>query len=75
MDALLRRLTRTGLRRALGGEHWAWLVLAGAAFVLRRGRKAEKPSTKLDLEPGQRYLVRLVEPGGRAGGTGLGADD
>lgn len=60
MDALLRRLSRTGLRRGLGGEHWAWLLLAGAAYLLRRARRSEAASTTLALEPGHSYLVRLV---------------
>lgn len=65
MDALLRRLTRIGLRRGLSGEHWAWLLLAGAAFLLRRTREEEGPATTLELAPGERYLVRLVDPGER----------
>lgn len=65
MDALLRRLTRIGLRRGLSGEHWAWLLMAGAAFFLRRTRQTEEQTTTLELAPGERYLVRLVDPGGR----------
>lgn len=68
MDALLKRLTRVGLRRGLGGEHWSWLLLAGAAFFLRRSRRAEDASTTLELAPGERYLVSLVEPGERRRG-------
>lgn len=60
MDALLRRLGRTGLRRGLTGEHWAWLVLAGAAYLLRRGRERPAASTTVDLTPGERYLIRVV---------------
>lgn len=63
MDALLRRLTRTGLRRGLSGEHWAWLLLAGAAFLFRRTRREHGSATTLDLAPGERYLVRLVDSG------------
>lgn len=62
MNALLKRLSRAGLRRGLAGEHWAWLVLAGAAYVLRRARRPERSVATLALEPGQRYLVRLVSP-------------
>ena len=60
MDALLRRLARSGLRRGLTGEHWAWLVLAGAAYLLRRGRERPAASTTVDLTPGERYLIRVV---------------
>ncbi len=38
MDALLRRLSRAGVRRVMAGEHWAWLVIALTAVVLRRAR-------------------------------------
>lgn len=72
MDALLRRLGRAAFRRGLAGEHWAWLVLAGAAYLLRRARRPEDASTTLALEPGQRYLVRLVSPDGRRGRKGGG---
>lgn len=63
MDALLRRLIRIGLRRGLSGEHWAWLLLAGAAFLFRRTRREEGPATTLELAPGERYLVHLVDSG------------
>lgn len=70
IDALLRKLTRTGFRRALGGEHWAWFVVAGAAYMLRRARRPSDDVARLDLadlEPGQGYEVRLVRPGSRRG--------
>ena len=72
MDALLRKLSRTGMRRGLGGEHWAWLLLAGAAYLLRRGRVRPEASATVDLKAGERYLVRLVPPSkgrGRKGRT------
>lgn len=65
IDALLRRLTRTGFRRGMGGDHWAWFVVAGAAYLLRRARQPDEPVARLDLadlEPGQHYEVRLVGP-------------
>ncbi|MGH9090352.1 MAG: hypothetical protein ACRDZR_03075 [Acidimicrobiales bacterium] len=66
MDALLRRLVRTGLRHGLAGEHWTWLALALAAFVLRRARRAGRDAVvSLQVEPGERYLVTLSEPGER----------
>lgn len=68
MDALLKRLSRAGLRRGLTGEHWAWLVLAGAAYLLRRARRPEEAVTTLAVAPGERYLVRLLPPAsGRRG--------
>lgn len=64
-DAFLRRATRTGLRRGLGGEHWAWLVVAGAAYVLRRARRPDERVEQIDLQPGDRYLVTLQPGTGR----------
>lgn len=63
VDALLRRLSRIGLRRALAGEHWAWAVLAVAAFVLRRSRRPVDDAVSLRVRPGERYVVTLTAPG------------
>jgi MYXO-CTERM domain-containing protein len=60
VDALLRRLARTAFRRATGGEHWAWWVIALCAFVLRRARRRPELVTTLDLGKGDRYEVRLL---------------
>lgn len=63
MDLLLRRLVRSGLRRGLAGEHWAWLVLALAAFVFRRARRpGDETVVSLPIRPGERYLVSLRDP-------------
>ncbi|MHB1583284.1 MAG: hypothetical protein ACYCU7_10815 [Acidimicrobiales bacterium] len=64
MDRLLRLVSRTGFRRAMAGEHWAWFVLAGAAVLLRRARRPEDALVlSRRLEPGERYLVTLRAPG------------
>jgi hypothetical protein len=64
VDRLLRRLARTGARRALAGGHWGWLVLAAAAFVLRRARRAGEPvALSMPLRTGDRLLVTLTDPG------------
>lgn len=64
MDALLRRLVRTGLRHGMAGEHWTWLALALAAFVLRRARRPGADRVvALTVREGERYLVTLSEPG------------
>lgn len=63
MDRLLRRLGRTGLRRGLRGEHWAWFALALAAFVLRRARRPDDDAVSLSVRPGERYEVLLTDPG------------
>ncbi len=60
MNYLLRRLSQTGLRRTLAGEHWAWLALAVAAFALRRARRPVADVQMLRIRPGERYVVGLV---------------
>lgn len=63
IDTALRKLMRSGLRRGLAGEGLAWLALAGAAYLLQRARRPEESKTTVDLQPGERYLVSLIEPG------------
>jgi hypothetical protein len=59
MDRLLGRLLRAGVRRGLGGD-WAWLVLAGAAFVLRRAlRDVAQPVESLTIQPGEQVLITV----------------
>ena len=74
MDALLRRLARAGFRRGLAGEHWAWLLLAGAAYVLRRARRPSQRAARIRLRGGDRYLVTLTPGGGRRRARALGGD-
>jgi hypothetical protein len=65
VDSLLRKLARTAFRRGMGGDHWAWFVIAGAAYLLNRARQPGDDVATLDLadlEPGQGYEVRLVQP-------------
>jgi hypothetical protein len=70
VDSLLRAATRNGMRRGLGGEHWAWFVIAGAAYLLRRARRPDERVERIDLQPGERYLVSLLPTGGRKGSAG-----
>ena len=65
MDALLRRLARAGFRRGLAGEHRAWLLVAAAAYVLRRARRPSERTERIRLRAGDRYLVTLTPGGGR----------
>jgi hypothetical protein len=64
IDALLRRATRSGFRRGMAGEHWAWFVIAGAAYLIQRARRPDDHSEQIDLQPGERYMVTL-QPRGR----------
>ncbi|HXQ19859.1 MAG TPA: hypothetical protein VN781_09575 [Acidimicrobiales bacterium] len=68
MEALLRRLVTAGARRlfrsagrrALSGEYWAWIVVAGAGLLLRNLRaKSEPVISSRRLRPGDSYVVTL----------------
>jgi hypothetical protein len=62
MESLLRRLARSGLRRGLGGDGWPWLLLAAAAYTLRRARQGPKETVAiLRVQPGDRFEIRAVE--------------
>jgi hypothetical protein len=62
MDALLRRLLRSALRRGMADRNWAWFVIAASAFVLRR-TLADKGGvvTSLTLNPGEQVLITVRE--------------
>lgn len=63
MDLLLRRLMRSAARRGMRGEHWAWFVIALAAFVLRRARRRDDPLVlSRRLAPGDRLLLSVRSP-------------
>ncbi len=62
IDALLRRVGRAGLRRGVSGEHWAWLAIALAAFVLRRARRPVDDSVVLPIRAGESYQIHLADP-------------
>jgi hypothetical protein len=60
MDLLLRRIMRTAARRGMRGEHWAWFVIAAAAFALRRARRREDPLVySQTVVPGDRLLLSV----------------
>jgi hypothetical protein len=60
---ILRRLIRSGLRRGLGREHWAWLLVAFAALAMRRARRRPDPvAFSLPISIGDRLLVSLSDP-------------
>jgi hypothetical protein len=68
VDRLLRRLARSGFRRGMDGEHWAWFVIALSAFALRRARRArDAPILSVPIKPGERFVVSLSAPASRRG--------
>jgi len=60
ITAIVNWLYRTGLKRGSSGGHWAWLIVALAAWILRqdRGRRAE-PAVRMQIKPGERVLVTM----------------
>lgn len=60
MDALLRRLVRTGFRRGMSGSQ-AWLVLAISALGLRALRKLSRSAPEVvyrtELHTGDRFEI------------------
>lgn len=60
MDALLRRLMRSGFRRGMSGSQ-AWLVLGISAFGIRTLRKLARPAPKVvyrtEVRPGDRFEI------------------
>lgn len=63
VDLVLRRISREGLPRFLAGDSWAWVVVAGVAFLMLRSRQRGNPVVStVDLVPGERYLVTLTDP-------------
>jgi len=66
VDILLRKLIRSASRRGFAGQR-GWLLVAGAAFVLRRARRADEPvALSMPLKIGDRLLVTLSDPGADA---------
>jgi hypothetical protein len=60
MDVLIRRLIRSAFQRGMADRNWAWLVIAGCIFVLRRtlGNKGGVVSS-LKIAPGQQVLISV----------------
>jgi hypothetical protein len=71
IDSLLRWLTRSGMRRAMSGEHWAWFAVGGAAFFLRRARRRDHGAARIHLRSGDRYVIEVHDGAGRGSGRGL----
>jgi hypothetical protein len=45
------------------GEHWAWFVIAAAAFALRRARRRDDPLVySQKMAPGDRLLLSVRSP-------------
>jgi hypothetical protein len=60
MDVFVRRLIRSAFRRGMADRNWAWLVIAGCIYVLRRtlGNKGGVVSS-FKIAPGQQVLISV----------------
>jgi hypothetical protein len=64
MDFVLRRLVKAAMRRGMTGNGMAWVVLAGAAFVLRRALNDTGGTvSKLKVAPGEQLLITVRDAG------------
>jgi hypothetical protein len=75
VDRLLRRILRAGVRRGIAGN-WSWLVLAGAAFVLRRAlNDTGGKVSSVTVSPGEQVLITVRDARAPVGvGAGGSAD-
>jgi hypothetical protein len=63
VDRLLGSLVSRAARRGFGGEP-LWLAVAGAAWLVRRGRnQRNKVAWSGRLGPGERLVIAVAEPG------------
>jgi len=54
---------RSANRRGLIGEHWAWFLIAGTAYVLRRARRpGGSLVTSVPVTAGQRIQISVRDP-------------
>jgi hypothetical protein len=60
MDVFIRRLIRSAFQRGIADRNWAWLVIAGCIYVLRRtlGNKGGVVSS-FKIAPGQQVLISV----------------
>jgi len=66
IEAALRRLARTGLRRGLGGGSRAWMVVlllvTGVRALRRLARPEEQVLHRARLRPGDRFTLTTRLP-------------
>jgi hypothetical protein len=64
---LLRRLSRLGFRKGMGGGGRAWLALGLLSWFVARNREKSKeppPAYREVLSPGESIAIRIFEPPG-----------
>ena len=60
MDIILRRILRSGIRHGMADRNWAWLVIAGCAFILRRGLRGNAGVvSSFEIAPGEQVLISV----------------
>lgn len=70
---MLRRLVKAGMRRGMAGNGMAWVVLAGAAWVLRRSlSQGGGAVSSVTVSPGEQVLITVRDPRASGGALGTG---
>jgi hypothetical protein len=70
VDRLLRRMLKAGLRRGMAERNWAWFVIAGCAFVLRRALSERGGVvSSLTISPGERVEISVWDHNGPVRGA------
>ncbi len=60
MDIILRRILRTALRHGMADQNWAWVVIAGCAFILRRSLRGNgSVVSSLEIAPGEQVMISV----------------
>lgn len=65
MIALLRKLSRVGFRKGMGGGNRVWLALGILSWFAARSKEKGKhppPLYREVLKPGEAIAVRILEP-------------
>ena len=65
MIGLLRKLSRLGFRKGMGGGNRVWLALGILSWFMARAKeKAKEPPSlyREVLKPGEAIAVRVLEP-------------
>jgi hypothetical protein len=60
VDIVLRKILRTALRHGVADQHWAWLVMGGCAFILRRSLRGNGAVvSSLHIAPGEQVMISV----------------
>jgi hypothetical protein len=76
MDLFFRRLLRSAFRRGMADRNWAWFVIAGCVFVLRRTLSDDRGLvSSVKIAPGEQVLISVRDRSAPAGDTTSASDE